>query len=120
MNFRIDFNISKKIVPTLEHVTDKQMYSIARKTLDATNQKVPRFKGFLRNSTSGFLGVGVVKLGNQNYEIGSAMDYASDVYMYPENTNWTTPGTNNQWFIRAWQQFGKNIVKIVLSKEKLK
>lgn len=120
MSFRIDLKISKKLVPTLENVTDRQMYAIARKTLDASIQKTPRFRGTMRLATSGYHGVGVVKNSNKEYQIGSATDYASEVYLYPPDTNWTTPGTNNKWFIRTWEQFGKNIVKIVLSKEKLK
>lgn len=120
MNFETKFKINKNLVPSLEKVSDRQMYAIARKTLDASIPRTPQFSRKMRMATSGFHGVGVEKIGSKEYQIGSATDYASTVYMYPEATHWTTPGTNNRWFIRTWETLGKNITKIVLSKEKLK
>lgn len=98
---------------------DKMIKQIAKMTLDASIPVTPMDSGKMRRATTGFHGLGVIG-GMCNYEIGSATDYASDVYSYPDSTNWTTPGTGNRWFAKTWKRRGKSISKIAISKYKLK
>jgi hypothetical protein len=54
---------------------------------------------------------GGVRGGNGNYYIGSYTNYAKYVWKMPQSqTNWTTPGTGNQWFARALKKHSSTII----------
>jgi hypothetical protein len=38
----------------------------------------------------------------------------------PESTNWTTPGTDSQWYKKYWEKHKTMIVKNALERNKLK
>lgn len=108
----------------LTTTADNMIKQVAKMTLDASipitpMSATPGHSGTLRKATIGFHGLGVIG-SNGVYQIGSATDYASKVYVYPDSTNWTTPGTGNQWFAKTWKRRGKSISKIAISKYKLK
>jgi hypothetical protein len=60
-----------------------------------------------------------VKGSNANYYIGSYTSYASHVWNFPDDTHWTTPGTNNRWYERVWKEKGALIQKNAVERNKL-
>ena len=92
------------------------MYDISRETLYLVYPTIPERTGKMKQSS---LARGV-QGGNKNYKIGSYTDYASYVYVMPEKTHWTTPGTNARWFSEYWQNHGKSIANSVIERNKLK
>lgn len=115
VNVKVDTNTGQKLI----NCTDKQLYAIARKTLDMTIPTIPRDTGRMRLASSGFRGRGVVKTSN-GYAIGSDTYYASKVWKYPDTTNWTTPGTNGEWYLRTWNRNRNQIIKMALIQNKLR
>lgn len=99
-----------------KEIPDNIMYGIARETLDLTEPTIPTRTGKMKQTS---LAKGV-QGGNGNYRIGSYTDYAAYVYVMPQSTSWTTPGTNAQWFNKVWQTSGKSIVDTVVERNKLK
>lgn len=99
-----------------KEVPDKIVFDIARETLDLTMPTIPERTGKMKGTT---LSRGV-QGGNKNYKIGSYTDYAAYVYVMPEKTQWTTPGTNAYWFNQMWQKNGKSIMNSVVERNKLK
>ena len=101
-------NLSEKLVERC----DKIIYEIASETLRQSESVIPMRTGAMRRSsmTAG------VKGSNLNYYIGSYTNYASRVWNFPENTNWTTPGTNNQWFARTLKTHGATIINSAIDK----
>lgn len=97
-------------------IPDKIIYDIATITLNATFPTIPERTGRMRQST---LARGV-QGGNCHYKIGSYTNYAAYVYNMPDKTNWTTAGTNGEWFIRTWKQKGKSITSQAVGRNKLK
>lgn len=101
----------------IKDVPDKTMYLIASMTLDMSYPTIPMgATGHLRG-TSKSAGV---RGSNANYYIGSYTDYAKYVWNMPDNTKWTTPGTNAEWYKRYWQKNGKTIVTTAIERNKLK
>ena len=96
---------------------DRIMYEIASMTLDMSFTGIPLGKTGNLRKTSKAAGV---RGQNGNYYIGSYTNYAKYVWDMPESTNWTTPGTNSQWYKRYWQKHGKSISKNVIERNKLK
>lgn len=101
----------------LKKIPDDILYTMARETLDRSYNlipmsDIPNHKGFLRLNT---VSKGV-RGGNGDYYIGSYTDYASYVWVMPEGTNWTTPGTNNKWFARTLKQHQANIINTAINK----
>lgn len=111
---------NKENINKLEGTPDKILYFMARKTLDMTIPHTPRDTGIMREATSGFRGQGVVKTTN-GYELGSDTYYASDVYLYDDNTtNWTTPGTYSHWFARTWRDKQSILKQMAINHYRLK
>lgn len=104
-------NLSEKLVERC----DKIIYEIASETLRQSESVIPMRTGAMRRSsmTAG------VKGSNLNYYIGSYTNYASRVWNFPENTNWTTPGTNNRWFERVYKEKGAIIRMNAVERNKL-
>ena len=104
----------------LLEINDKIMYDVARQTLDRTYQTIPLAKsvnsGRLRTSSIS----GGVKGSNGNYYIGSYTSYAKYVWVMGDNTNWSTAGTNGEWYARVWRKQGKIIVQNAIERNKLK
>lgn len=99
---------------------DKVMYAIASITLDMAYPTIPLSNqvgaGKLRQ-TSKSAGV---RGSNNNYHIGSYTDYAKYVYNRPDSTNWTTPGTNPEWYKRMWKKKGNSILDNAVGRNQLK
>jgi hypothetical protein len=57
---------------------------------------------------------------HKNYYIGSYTRYAERVWKLPNNTNWTTPGTNGKWYEEYQKKNGKAILNSVVERNKLK
>lgn len=93
----------------LERLPDTVTYAIARRTLDMVGsmQVTPFDTGRMERS---MYAEGVQK-GNSGYYIGNFTDYASDVYMYPQSTNWTRKSSKAKWFDTVWQSKGPAITK---------
>lgn len=114
------YKINPKLNSSLKEYSDKVMWTCARKTLDMSIQVIPSDTRTMRVASSGFRGTGVVKI-NNGYEIGSDTFYASDVWNYDDaNTNWTTPGTRNKWFLKTWNKNQKIIKQLAVKGTKLK
>jgi len=100
---------------------DTIVYQVARMTLDMSYTTIPlsnrKNAGQLRRTS---MAAGV-RGSNKNYYIGSYTDYAKYVWKMPnESTNWSTPGTNSQWYLRYWNKSGKSVINTVLERNKLK
>jgi hypothetical protein len=100
---------------------DTIVYQVARMTLDMSYTTIPlsnrKNAGQLRRTS---MAAGV-RGSNENYYIGSYTDYAKYVWKMPnESTNWSTPGTNSQWYLRYWNKSGKSVINTVLERNKLK
>lgn len=104
----------------LKKYPDKVMYAIASITLDMSYPSIPMSTGYgsgkLRQSTKG----AGVRGSNGNYHIGSYTDYASYVYNMPDSTNWSTPGTNAEWFLRTFKKKKDVILKNAIERNQLK
>ena len=114
-NFTVSVKLNPKLEPTLTQVSDKMIYAIAKETLTQSESVIPLRTGKMRKSsiTAG------VKGSNKDYYIGSYTNYASRVWNFPDNTNWTTPGTNNRWYERVWKEKGTLIQKNAVERNKL-
>ena len=99
---------------------DKIMYAVASMTLDMTYPTIPLSNkvnaGKLRQTSK----AAGVRGSNGSYHIGSYTDYALYVYNRPDTTNWTTPGTNAEWYKRMWAKRGKTILDNALGRNPLK
>lgn len=95
---------------------DRIMHDIARISLDMTMPTIPERTGKMKRTT---LARGV-QGGNMNYKIGSYTDYASHVYVMPDKTHWTTPGTQSYWFREVIQKNIKNIMQQAVERNQLK
>jgi len=104
----------------LEKQPDKVIYAVASITLDMAYPTIPLSDlvnaGKLRQ-TSKSAGV---RGSNGNYHIGSYTDYAKYVYNRPDTTNWTTPGTNPNWYTRMWNKRSNTILSNAIERNPLK
>lgn len=117
MEVYYEFEWNNKVLNGLQRIPDDILYTIARQTLDRSYNlipmsAIPNHKGFLRLKSIG----GGVKGGSGDYYIGSYTNYASRVWSMPESTNWTTPGTNNKWYARTLNKYGKTIIDNAINK----
>lgn len=83
---------------------DLCMFGISRATLDFTNtgSHFPYRTGELNRAS---MAEGVVQEGWCNYHLGAAgVDYAPEVYEWPQSTNWTNPSTYAQWYDTVFQE----------------
>ena len=101
-------NVSVEIPKTLpirelNNYIDLTIYNIARITLDNTNTKhrFPYLTGELNRAS---MAEGVRSDGDKTYYIGAlGVDYAPDVWEYPQSTNWTNPNTYAQWYMTEFK-----------------
>ena len=118
MELQVEFNLNPKAEKGLKTIPDDVLYSIARQTLDMSVNSIPKSVGL---STSGNLRRtsldGGVRGGNKNYYIGSYTSYAAYVWnMNDSTTNWTTPNTHSQWYMRTLKKNGQTIIDNALTK----
>ena len=99
---------------------DKITYAVASITLDMTYPTIPLSNkinaGKLRQTSK----AAGVRGSNGSYYIGSYTNYAKHVYNLPDSTNWTTPGTNAEWYKRMWAKKGKTILDNAIGRNQLK
>lgn len=113
----VDFKWNKSTKQKILNQSPKTMYAIARQLLDMTLPTIPYGKtGDLRKTS---MSAGVRNAGKKYY-IGSFTNYAKAVYTMSDNTNWTTPGTNNKWFDKMWKLKKSIILNTVEKQERLK
>lgn len=114
-NFDVSIKLDPKLEKNLTQKEDKIMFAIATETLKESESVIPMRTGKMRRSsiTAG------VKGSNKDYYIGSYTSYASRVWNFPDDTNWTTPGTNNRWYERVWKEKGALIQKNAVERNKL-
>lgn len=114
----------KKAQKELQKMPDKVIETIARETLNRTYPTIPMSsaldgnvnRGRLRRET---IAKGVQKNSN-TYYLESPTYYSNYVYnMNNTTTNWSTPGTNSQWFKRTWDKQGKSIFSNAVERNKL-
>lgn len=106
MKVSVEFDINRNTMNALKNIPNVIMYKVARQTLDLSYPIIPKDTHKMAR-TSNAMGV---RGSSGNYYIGSYTNYASNVWNMSENTNWTTPNTNNKWFTRALKQHGKTIL----------
>lgn len=103
-----------------EKITDKLpdevIYTVARMTLDMSYTTIPMDKGDLRKTS---MAAGV-RGSDKNYYIGSYTNYAKYVWVMPDSTNWTTPGTHGKWYKRYFDKNGSSILNMALERNRLK
>ena len=102
MSVSVEVRLNPNLERTLTQVSDKMIYAIAKETLTQSESVIPLRTGKMRRSS---IQAGV-KGSNKDYYIGSYTKYASRVWNFPDNTNWTTPGTNNRWYERVCKEKG--------------
>ena len=111
----VEIKVNPNLLSKLTQHSDKIVHTIAQETLNQSRKTIPMRTGAMRRSsiTAG------VKGSNMNYYIGSYTSYAKYVWQFPDNTNWTTPGTNNKWYERIWRERGEHITRNIVGRNKL-
>lgn len=115
INVEVRIDLEPHLVKKLNEACDRMIYTIADETLKQSRSVIPYRTGKMYNSS---INAGV-KGSNLDYYIGSYTDYAEHVWDFPDNTHWTTPGTNNRWFERVWGEKQSLIVKNAIERNKL-
>lgn len=105
MEVTYEFKWNEKTKKGLEEIPSTILYKIARQTLDMSYPIIPKDTKTMSRQTM----ANGVRGSSQDYYIRSSPEYASYVWKMT-NVNWTTPGTNNQWFARALKQYGSTII----------
>ena len=105
----------------LNEYPDSIIYQVASMTLDMSYTSIPmskkKDKGKLRQTSK----AAGVRGSNKDYYIGSYTDYAKYVWKMSNNdTNWSTPGTNSEWYKRFWDKSGVSVLNTVVERNKLK
>ena len=112
MNIKVNVEIPRNLpIRELDRYIDYTVYNMARITLDFTNsrQRFPYLTGELNRAA---MAEGVVAEGGKSYHLGaSGVDYAPDVWDYPQSTNWTNPSTYAQWYMTEFKNEKELIVK---------
>ena len=112
MNIKVNVEIPRNLpIRELDRYIDYTVYNMARITLDYTNsrQRFPYLTGELNRAA---MAEGVVSEGGKSYYLGaSGVDYAPDVWDYPQSTNWTNPSTYAQWYMTEFKNEKELIVK---------
>lgn len=115
-----EFKIEKDLYKNLDKFVDGVIYSVARETLDRSYPTIPLSnnvnRGRLRASSLAY----GVQGADATYTIGSIVDYAAYVWKMDNNTtNWTTPGTGSEWYIRYFRIYGKGTVTQAIEENRL-
>lgn len=104
MNISVKVEIPRELpVRELDNYVDQVVFNTARITLDFTNSKrrFPYLTGELNRAS---MAEGVVHEGSKTYYLGAqGVDYAPDVWEYPQSTNWTNPNTYAQWYMTEYK-----------------
>lgn len=114
MEVSYEFKWNPKTYQGLQRIPDTILYEIARETLNfsVNDTIIPKDTGTMERQS---LANGV-RGGNGDFYIKSSPEYASSVWVMPESTNWTTPGTNNKWFARALKRHSATIISEAVNK----
>lgn len=115
MIYKTEVDLNPALQKNLTKVSDRIIYAIAKDTLRQSESVIPMRTGKMRNSS---MKAGV-KGSNSDYYIGSYTGYAKYVWKFPDNTHWTTSGTNNKWFARVWEEKKALISKNAVGRNKL-
>lgn len=119
MNIKVNVEIPRNLpIRELDRYIDYTVYNMARITLDFTNsrQRFPYLTGELNRAS---MAEGVVAKGGKSYHLGaSGVDYAPDVWEYPQKTNWTNPNTYAQWYMTEFKNEKEFIVKTAVENAK--
>lgn len=117
MSKGVVIKINDKTMKELERLADKEVYEIARVFLDKVEtSKITPYKTGTMQRTMSSSGV---KGSNNNYYIGNFTNYAGYVYARPQNTNWTNPLSEAQWFETYWKRNGKTIFENVVARYRI-
>lgn len=115
MNVDVKVRFNPNLDKNLTQTEDRMIFAIASDTLRESETTIPMRTGRMRKSS---IQAGV-KGSNKDYYIGSYTKYASHVWNFPDDTHWTTPGTNNRWYERVWKEKGTLIQKNAVERNKL-
>lgn len=119
MNIKVEVEIPRNLpIKELNRYIDYTVYNMARITLDYTNsrQRFPYLTGELNRAS---MAEGVISEGNRTYHLGATgVDYAVDVWEYPQSTNWTNPSTYAQWYMTEFKNEKELIVKTAVENAK--
>ena len=113
----VDIRPNIKVMSGLKVIPDRVMRQVARETLDRAYPIIPmsppgaKTRGQLRKTSM----AGGIRGSNGNYYIGSYTSYAKYVWKM-HDVNWTTPGTDGQWYARAIQRHGQTIINNAINK----
>ncbi len=120
MNVDVNFKWQPGAKNKIKQSPDKIMYNMARITLDMSYPHIPLSNG----KNSGKLRTSSMQYGvrgdNANYSIGSSTSYATKVWNFGSNTNWSTPGTFGKWYEEIYKKNYSNISKQAVERGKLK
>ena len=112
IDFSWNHGAQKKILNNGNLIT----YAVARQTLDKAFPFIPLKTDTMRKTS---INAGV-RGSNGDYYIGSYTSYAKYVWVMGDNTNWSTAGTNGEWYARVWRKQGKMIIQNAIERNKLK
>lgn len=116
MNIKVEIDIPRQLpIRDLDNYIDNVVYNTARITLDFTNskQRFPYLTGELNRAS---MAEGVVSDGNKTYHLGaSGVDYAPDVWEYPQGTNWTNPSTYAKWYMTEFANEKEQIMNLAVN-----
>lgn len=111
MNIKVNIKYKEAIfemVDDVEYFTDKVVYNVAVLTREMTKglRAFPRLTGKLEQEEVASQIVG----SHKEYGLIAGVDYAVDVYKKGENTAWTNPSTQPQWYYSVYDKHEKEIV----------
>lgn len=111
MNIKVEIDIPRQLpIRELDNYIDDVVFNTARVTLDFTNSK-KRFPYLTGELNKASMAEGVVSDGNKTYHLGaSGVDYAPDVWEYPQGTNWTNPSTYAKWYMTEFENEKEQIM----------
>lgn len=116
MNVSVKLQWNKKTYSCLKEMPSDVLYLMAKQTLDLAQPMIPmsntkNHSGTLRRSSL----VGGVRQDANGWYIGSFTMYASSVWKM-SGVNWTTPGTNNQWYVRTLKEHQELLTRNAIDK----
>ena len=116
MDVTVKYN--KATMDLLKTLPDKEIYEVARQTLDRVgSMKITPYKtGRMEGS---MFSTGVKKSSPKVYTIGNYTKYAVYVYKRPQNTKWTNPNSKAKWFNYFWKTQGNSVIDAVVKRNKI-